>query len=262
MYNFINTNEIGEMQHSSIQTIFNGVNLDLKGYRTLTVTGRSLIGRRINSTEVPGTDGKYFLSSELEAREITVKFQVKANNNADYRIKLNVLNTLLHSLEPKELKFTDESDYKFMAILEKTGSIEETDNTVVSTYTFLCLDPYKYKNAQGDVGTDRVTITKLPNNSDEIIPDAIKLSVANAGDKIIIKNQNTTKKIVINHNFSSNDLVEVNLNNDYPLKINTVNKSELIDFVESDYDFSVKQNDVITVTNCKRVEIYTKERLY
>ena len=48
----------------------------------------------------------------------------------------------------------------------------------------------------------------------------------------------------------------------YPLKINTVNKSELIDFVESDYDFSVKQNDVITVTNCKRVEIYTKERLY
>ena len=49
MYNFINTNEIGEMQHSSIQTIFNGVNLDLKGYRTLTVTGRSLIGKRNNS---------------------------------------------------------------------------------------------------------------------------------------------------------------------------------------------------------------------
>ena len=36
MYNFINTNEIGEQLHSSIQTIFNGVNIDtdLEGFRT------------------------------------------------------------------------------------------------------------------------------------------------------------------------------------------------------------------------------------
>ena len=58
------------------------------------------------------------------------------------------------------------------------------------------------------------------------------------------------------------DILEIDLNANYPLKLNGNNKSELIDFVESDFDFTVKQNDIITINNCKRLEVHTKERLY
>ena len=222
MYNFINTNEIGEQLHSSIQTIFNGMNIDinLEGFRTLAVSGRGLLSKNINSTDIPGTDGKYFLYGNLEARAIVVKFQLKATTNEEFRQKFNRLNMLLQTDEPKILKFTDEPDYSYTAILQKASDIEETSNSVVSTFTFLCLDPYKYK-------------------------------------------ETTTKKIIINHtSFAVGDVLEIDLNKDYPLKLNTMVRSELIDFVESDFDFTVKQGDVITCSNSRVLEIHMKERMY
>lgn len=264
MYNFINTNEIGEQLHSSIQTIFNGVNIDtdLEGFRTLAVSGRGLLSKNINSTDIPGTDGKYFLYGNLEVRPIVVKFLMKATTNEDFRKKFNKLNMLLHSDEPKILKFTDEPEYSFDAILQKAGDIEETSNSIVSTFTFLCLDPYKYKAVDKDTGVNNVTITKLPNNRNEFTPELIKVIVNSVSDKVIIKNQTTTKKIIINNSFAVGDVLEIDLNKDYPLKLNTMVRSELIDFVESDFDFTVKQGDVITCSNSRVLEVHTKERMY
>ena len=264
MYNFINTNEIGEQLHSSIQTIFNGVNIDvdLEGFRTLAVSGRGLLSKNINSTDIPGTDGKYFLYGNLEVRAIVVKFQLKATTNEDFRKKFNKLNMLLQTDEPKILKFTDESDYYYMAILQKASDTEETSNSIVSTFTFLCLDPYKYKVVDKDTGVNNVTITKLPNNRNEFTPELIKVIVNSVSDKVIIKNQTTTKKIIINNSFAVGDVLEIDLNKDYPLKLNTMVRSELIDFVESDFDFAVKQGDTITCSNSRVLEVHTKERMY
>ena len=264
MYNFINTNEIGEQLHSSIQTIFNGVNIDinLEGFRTLAVSGRGLLSKNINSTDIPGTDGKYFLYGNLEVRAIVVKFQLKATTNEEFRQKFNRLNMLLQTDEPKILKFTDEPDYSYKAILQKGNDIEETSNSVVSTFTFLCLDPYKYKAVDKDTGVNNVTITKLPNNRNEFTPELIKVIVNSVSDKVIIKNQTTTKKIIINNSFAVGDVLEIDLNKDYPLKLNAMVRSELIDFVESDFDFTVKQGDVITCSNSRVLEVHTKERMY
>ena len=185
---------------------------------------------------------------------------MKATTNEDFRKKFNKLNMLLHSDEPKILKFTDEPEYSFDAILQKTGDIEETSNSVVSTFTFLCLDPYKYKAVDKDTGVNNVTITKLPNNRNEFTPELIKVIVNSVGDKVIIKNQTTAKKIIINNSFG--DVIEIDLNKDYPLKLNAMVRSELIDFMESDFDFTVKQGDVITCSNSRVLEVHTKERMY
>ena len=172
------------------------------------------------------------------------------------------MNMLLHSDESKILKFTDEPDYYFKAIIDSVDDIEETSNSVVSTFTFLCLDPYKYKVIDKDVGVNNVTITKLPSNRNEFTPELIKVIVNSVSDKVIIKNQTTTKKIIINNSFAVGDVLEIDLNKDYPLKLNAMVRSELIDFVESDFDFTVKQGDVITCSNSRVLEVHTKERMY
>lgn len=262
MYNFTKPGGVVTTT-TPFKTIFNGQALEdvIPGFVTLSVKGRALIGREIESNKTPGADGKYLTSNTLDPRPIVVKYLLK-NTSANYRENFNKLNLLLHKTEPKQLKFTDEPDYYFNAFFESADEIDEIDNNVVATISFLCLDPYKYKNVDKDTGTNRVTITKLPKNPNECVPVLIKMATAATGDKVIIKNENTTKKLVINHKFAMGDVLEIDLNADYILKLNSTNKSDLIDFVESDFDFTVKQGDVITSTNSKLLEVHTKERLY
>ena len=262
MYNFTKPGGLVTTTNP-FKTIFNGQALEdvLPGFTTLSVKGRALIGREIDSNKTPGADGKYLTSNTLNPRQIVVKYLLK-NTSANYRENFNKLNLLLHKTEAKQLKFTDEPDYYFNAFFESADDIEEIDNNVIASISFLCLDPYKYKEVDKDTGTNRVTITKLPKNPNECVPVLIKTATASTGDKVIIKNENTTKKLVINHKFVMGDVLEIDLNADYLLKLNTTNKSELIDFVESDFDFTVKQGDVITSTNSKLLEVHTKERLY
>ena len=148
------------------------------------------------------------------------------------------------------------------AILKSADEIDETSNTIVSTFTFICHDPYKYQITKFDNGVDRVTITKLSNNPNEVIPKLIKFKVANNTDKIIIKNETRVQKIVLNNNFVANDFIEIDLSADYILKVNYVNRTALVDFMQTNYDFNVKQGDVISVTNGKDLEIHTEERMY
>lgn len=263
MYDFTKPGGVVTTTTPTFKTIFNDQALEdvIPGFTTLSVKGRALIGREIETNKTPGADGKYLTANTLEPREIVVKYLLM-NTSANYRENFNKLNLLLHKTEAKQLKFTDEPDYYFNAFFESADDIDEIDNNVIATITFTCLNPYKYKNVDKDAGTNRVTITKLPKNPNECTPVLIKTATASTGDKVIIKNENTTKKLVINHKFVMGDVLEIDLNADYILKLNSTNKSDLIDFVESDFDFTVKQGDVITSTNSKLLEVHTKERLY
>ena len=70
------------------------------------------------------------------------------------------------------------------------------------------------------------------------------------------------QKIVLNNNFVANDFIKIDLSADYILKVNYVNRTALVDFMQTNYDFNVKQGDVISVTNGKDLEIHTEERMY
>lgn len=262
MYDFIKPGEVGVVP-TSLKTIFNGIVLDdtIQGFKTINVEGRTLIGRKNEKRKVPGADGEFLTSSTLDSRPIVVKYLLE-NTNSNYRDNFNKLNMLLQTDEPKILKFTDEPDYYFKAIIDSVDGIEETSNSVVSTFTFLCIDPYKYKEVDKDAGVNNVRITKLPNNRNGFTPELIKVIVNSVSDKVIIKNQTTAKKIIINNSFAVGDVLEIDLNKDYPLKLNAMVRSELIDFVESDFDFTVKQGDIISCSNSRVLEVHTKERMY
>lgn len=262
MYEFIKPGEVG-VNLTSLKTTFNGKTIEdeLPGFITLSVKGRGLIGCSIESKKIPGADGKFLVSNTLEPREIVVKYLLQ-NNNSNFRENFNKLNLLLHSKKEHILKFSDEPEYYFKAILKSADEIDETSNTIVSSFTFICHDPYKYQITKFDNGVDRVTITKLSNNPNEVIPKLIKFKVANNTDKIIIKNETRVQKIVLNNNFVANDFIEIDLNADYILKVNYVNRTALVDFMQTNYDFNVKQGDVISVTNGKDLEIHTEERMY
>lgn len=150
MYQFVDLNEVGTRSSSlSIQTIFNGTNLDEQltdetgSFMTLTVTGRGNIKQNIKTTQVPGMDGALETDkTTFDVREITVKYKISDRSNEGFRSRVNQLNNVLRGSK-KMLQFTDEDKFYYATISENTIP-EEDKNELVAELKFLCSDPYKY----------------------------------------------------------------------------------------------------------------------
>jgi predicted phage tail component-like protein len=150
MYGFVNLTERGTQSTSlSIQTLYNGINLDEilsdeeGSFMTLTVSGRSNFSNRIDTQEVAGLDG-LLESGEytINEREITVKYKIFDITNEGFRRRFNQLNGILTGSK-KVLVFSDEDAF-FYATPSNNNVPEEESNTLIGSITFLCSDPYKY----------------------------------------------------------------------------------------------------------------------
>jgi predicted phage tail component-like protein len=160
MYEFVNLTEPGTQSTSlSVQTIFNGTNIDEAlsdqngSFTTLTVSGRSNVNNRINAFEIPGQDGLMESDEPTSSeKEITVKYKITDKTNEGFRQRYNRLNALLKGSK-KELIFTDE-DATFYATLSSNDVPEENSNILIGSITFLCSDPNKYGGIKDSVFTN------------------------------------------------------------------------------------------------------------
>jgi hypothetical protein len=93
LYGFVDTiAEIGMKKPLlSLNTIFNGVNLDEAlsdqngGFTTLSVRGRGILTRRIITKEIAGCHGLREKSFTYDAREITVKYRLNDRTSSGFR---------------------------------------------------------------------------------------------------------------------------------------------------------------------------------
>lgn len=211
MYKFVDT-VTGSAKSSpmSLQTVFNGINLDSEltdekgSFVTLTVSGRGILSKRINTFETPYKHGNREGSYTYAAREIHVKFKLEDNTNEGFRDRFNQLSFALSSSK-KELKFTDEDAY-FYATLESCDLPEEDSNEVVGTLIFICSDPAKYKAERTVNVTTSLASHTITSQSDTTWASRTVFSAA--GTNYTIENDKGGK-IVLNYNFSAGDIVEI-----------------------------------------------------
>ncbi len=145
MYKFIDTNEFQDgVELPSEAMTFNGLTFEheIEGYRTLSVEGRELIGRDLNTLVVGTADGSYLQNVRIPDRVITVNYALFSNSNEDFRKKFNKLNMLLRGQEVK-FHFNDESDKYFVGTLQKVSTVSTGTNNVVSSFEIYCTLPYK-----------------------------------------------------------------------------------------------------------------------
>lgn len=263
MYEFIQPNDRRSTNFtSSIKTIFNEINLDdnIPGFRTLTISGRALIGRDISAIKIPGSDKQYVTENRVAEREIGVKFILKADSNEQLRERFNHLNLVLHTTEDKRLYFTDE-DYHYNVILKSVTDVEETTNTIVATVKFKCIEPHKYKlnNKYVNFTGNGSFLRNIPIL--ESVPEMITYRPNSQTNRIVITNVTTGKRIVINSDVNNSKTLKITLPAEIILKINDVAMSHHINFIETDFDFTVKNDDSISVQPAGFCEFVIKERL-
>ncbi|MBD8006527.1 distal tail protein Dit [Bacillus norwichensis] len=138
--------------HLSLNTVFNGVNLDESltdksgSFTTIAVSGRGILPRNIHMTEMSGSHGAREKRYTYDVREITVKYKLTDRSNEGFRERFNRLNGLLLGSK-KRLQFTDEDAY-FLATLQSGDTPEEDSNDIVGTLVFICTNPAKNRNEQ------------------------------------------------------------------------------------------------------------------
>lgn len=151
MYKFVDTVATGgQSALLSLQTIFNGNNLDELltdengRFVTLSVGGRGVLPRRIDSYETPYRHGAREKSYTYDVREIPVNFLIEDKTNEGFRERFERLNGLLLGSQ-KRLEFTDENAY-FVATLQSGDTPDEESNSQQGTLLFVCTDPSKRKD--------------------------------------------------------------------------------------------------------------------
>ena len=260
-FNSMTPTEGSQAPISSVAVTIGGKTLDTEvaGFRTLTVEGRELLGSSLSFyDDIPGRDGAWVKEETLPARQITVNYQIQAENNAEYRAAFALLNSLLRSpgREDRKIIFADEPEYFFMGRLAEAAQPETGTNTAKSSFVLYCQDPYKYHEAETVTGNPAVATLG------GIYPFAIKsieVTIPADAQKVIIRNETTGRRIILNGSFTPGQVLKVEKDS---ITLNGQNIMSRLDYLESDWhQFKIREGDTISATPATPVTLVLKRRL-
>lgn len=146
----------------------------------LTVTGRTVLEQKHQTTTVPGRHGSYYQGYTYKDREIAIKVLLTGKDNLAYRKQYELLNTLVSSQESQFLSFDDEPDRFYHANFKSASEGEEIANQAIITLTFICYDPFKYTDLKSVSGT------KITYTGDKDTKPLITLNLTASGNELRI----------------------------------------------------------------------------
>ena len=185
----------------SVAMEFNGeyIENELNGYETLKVSGRETIGVELISE--PTHEGVITIDERLPHRELTITYELQADNNAEFQERFKALRKLLTSNEQVPIKFLDEPDTVYFGRLSAMDTVPDDSNTIINTFTVICDSPYKFSDlvvTNGDVTIDTFYPTLLEQIEVLIGATTNKLEITNGDYRITATGTfNAGSKVVI-----------------------------------------------------------------
>lgn len=146
MYGFTDTtDQAGALSLPAESLTFNGVTIEnvIAGYRTLTVSGRELQDKDIDSITVGRADGSYYKNTRYDSRIITVAYMLQASTASELMSRFNALSTILDTREGS-LVFADEPDKFYIGTATSVSLPDEGTLSTMGEIAFTCSDPFKY----------------------------------------------------------------------------------------------------------------------
>lgn len=157
MYDFIDVTETAENSILPSEAMkLNGEYIEnqIKGYRTLHVSGREALSPELNSYETGVRDGSSLKSKRFPARTIVITYQLAAGSSEEFREAYNKLGFILN-VKDAELIFNDEPDRYYTGTPSLIGEVEPGRNTVTGEIEIFCADPFKYSCEEYVISPDQ-----------------------------------------------------------------------------------------------------------
>lgn len=221
------------------------------GFRTLSVTGREFIPRQSLDAVISGADGRRYVTSQLGPRPLTVRYQLTATSDADFRAKYNLLNSVLQK-GMMQVSFADELAYHFNAVFAQAGDVPHGRNIVQSEFHLYCPDPYKYKPLEVLTGTSiEVGAAYFPYRIDKI---EVTFTAESTG--FTIQNISTGRALIFTGEFAIDDVLTITPEENVGVKLNGANAMGRLDFASTDWrKFVVNGGDTLTAAESLSVTL-------
>lgn len=120
---------------------FNGIHANTYGVKVVTVDRSPLPAVENTLLNAPSRNGAYFVRNTIKEREINVDINLTGTSESDLRTKVRNIGAWLYSNQPQILKFDDEPDRQYLAVID-TASLEETLKVGQGQLKFICPNPY------------------------------------------------------------------------------------------------------------------------
>lgn len=180
--------------------------------------------------ELSGKHGLLYRKNTLEAKYIEVEIRLIEKNRSKVKEKARTLARLLYTDEPKELRFKEEPDKYYIAILDGNTDLDRFLFTGFAVLTFLATDPIAYGETRK---LDLTTDTTFYNLATAETRATITIPITSNIDHIRIVNQNTGEFIQVEHNFIVGDKIIIDFQNELVTKNGYSIMKDL--YLESDF---------------------------
>lgn len=230
-YKFTDTVNPPKYYEVGIETEIDGINLDrmVRGFDTLTVAGRELLGRELvtqnykttrvgrktrantnqqwrgNSAIKNRVKPNQLLSSNTNSRTLVIQYRLECEDEIEFRRQFELLNYYLHK-EEVQIHFSDDPEFYYIGTLSEVDEVEPTSNSVIATFSIECLDSFKY--------TRREQIWKF--NTRDIFRqtsyypieiEQIKLTINAATSSLRLQVEETGQFLLVHHAFALGEVV-------------------------------------------------------
>ncbi|KXT61476.1 distal tail protein Dit [Lactococcus sp. DD01] len=209
MYKFRDTpKRKHQSEHIFIPTsamIYKGTFIErlIEGYQTLSVEGREMYSLNHEMQELQY--GGIITNTKLPARVLTIKYKLEDKDSESLQNKFDELMAFLFSGEDVLIQFNDDLEYFFKGRYQAAEQVPGDTNSIISTFTVICGDPYKYGKEQ--VSTGKI----LGNLPYPVKPESMKV-IMNTGflditdGKYHLKASNIKKGDVLFFDFKTGDI--------------------------------------------------------
>lgn len=156
MYKFRDTTKRKhQSEHIFIPTsamIYKGTFIErlIEGYQTLSVEGREMYSLNHEMQELQY--GGIITNTKLPARILTIKYKLEDKDSESLQNKFDELMAFLFSEEDVLIQFNDDLEYFFKGRYQAADQVPGDTNSIISTFTIICGDPYKYGKEQVSTG--------------------------------------------------------------------------------------------------------------
>ena len=276
-YRFTDTTRPPVYDRTGIEITIDGVTLDraIEGYQTLTVQGRELVGRDIESRNYKTiragkktqTSRNYraslapntLLSSNLTSRTLVITYELKAPSEWEFRRLWELMNLLINK-EEVPISFSDDPDFYYIGTLSQIEEVNPDSNHVHSSFQIECMDPFKYRKREQTwsffTAADFPQVAEYP-----VVIEEVRITPRVAAWPIRISNETTGAFLQIDRQFTAGTAVVIDLVN---IEAHTSTGVDLMPYhnVFSDFeDFSIELGERVSTNVAADVSITYRRRM-
>jgi predicted phage tail component-like protein len=172
---------------------FNNISLEDK-FTITDIRGRGILSNDIETIDVAGKAGAYFVSRKIPIRNIEIDIIIASDSVKDIRKDIRELNAILSVDEPKEIIFSDDEEIRYFGIPADSQENGEIVATTEATIVLVCADPFAYSDEKEH--RFELDVTTLTNNGSEEAEPIFEFDVLAPITFAMIQNQENEYQMI------------------------------------------------------------------